>query len=108
MEARKTPIHPPYKPVMQPAPIKLPLGVHLGDLLTPDFIARHSRFAAEDEMFVASGFDIQSAQDFAAIPDVDWDRFIEQNTSFDTWLDMLQAAHFEWFQRNLKILWDHS
>jgi len=102
IDARKQAIQQPYEQV--PAPLELPPGVHLGDLLTPEFISRHSSFAAEDEMFEASGFVIQSAEDFAAISDEDWDRFIRMNTSFDSWMAMLQAAQFEWHIRHLKSL----
>lgn len=97
---RKKPIQKLAQLAPQTAPTELPLGVHLGDLLTPDFISRHSRFAAEDEMFTASGFRIQSAQDFADIPDDLWDQFIGQNTVFESWSEMLQSAKLEWLLKN--------
>ena len=52
-------------------------GVHLADLITPGVL-----FAAEDEMFEASGFEIHNAQDFANILDEVWDLFIRDNTAF--------------------------
>lgn len=75
--------------------------VHLGDLVTPEFLSRHSRFSAEDEMFEASGFTIQSAEDFAAIPDDAWDEFIALNTTFSSWHELLATAQSEWLRRQL-------
>lgn len=77
------------------------IAVHLGDLVTPEFLSRHSRFAAEDEMFEASGFRIQSSEDFAAIPDDAWDQFIALNTTFSSWRELLAAAQAEWLRRQL-------
>jgi len=75
--------------------------VPLSELLTPGFLAKHTRFLSEDEMFEASGFKVETAEDFEKIPDEEWDRFIEQNTPFTTWSEMLSAAGAEWAQKKL-------
>lgn len=75
--------------------------VPLGELLTPGFLAKHTRFLSEDELFEASGFSVQSTEDFEKIPDEEWDNFIQQNTPFATWSDMLSAAGAEWAQKKL-------
>lgn len=75
--------------------------VPLGELLTPGFLAKHTRFLSEDELFEASGFSVQSTEDFDKIPDEEWDNFIQQNTPFATWSDMLSAAGAEWAQKKL-------
>jgi hypothetical protein len=75
--------------------------VPLSELLTPGFLAKHTRFLSEDEMFEASGFKVQTAEDFEKIPDEEWDNFIQQNTPFATWSDMLSAAGAEWAQKKL-------
>lgn len=77
--------------------------VPLSELLTPAFLAKHTRFLSEDEMFEASGFEVQTAEDFERIPDQDWDNFIQQNTPFATWSDMLSAAGAEWAQKKLGL-----
>lgn len=98
--APRTYLEDPLPPAEESTELELPLGAHLGDLLSPDFLARHSRFTAEDEMFAASGFKIECAQDFADIPDDAWDGFIAKNTTFSTWRDMLLAARSEWVKLN--------
>jgi len=75
--------------------------VPLGELLTPGFFAKHTRFLSDDELFEASGFSVQSTEDFEKIPNEEWDNFIQQNTPFATWSDMLSAAGAEWAQKKL-------
>ena len=53
-------------------------SVPVPDLLTPDFLRRCSRFQSAEEMFEVSGFNVESAEDFAAIPDAEWDEFPDQ------------------------------
>ncbi len=77
--------------------------VPLDELLTPGFLAKHTRFLSTDELFEASGFNVQSAEDFEKIPDEEWESFIQQNTPFATWGEMLSAAGAEWAQKKLGI-----
>jgi hypothetical protein len=75
--------------------------VPIPELLTPQFLGQCSRFQSAEEMFTASGFKIDSAEDFAAIPDAEWDEFICTNTTFDSWGAMLGQAGGEWARRQL-------
>ncbi|MEG9437830.1 hypothetical protein JAO29_16910 [Edaphobacter sp. HDX4] len=82
--------------------------VPLSELLTPGFLAKHTRFLSEDEMFEASGYKVDTAGDFEKIPDEDWDEFIRQNTPFAAWSDMLSAAATEWTRKRLGFDGDES
>lgn len=73
------------------------------ELLTHDFMRRHTRFASFEAMVAASGFKVESAEDFAAIPDADWDTFIRGATRFAGWKAMLGAAGQEWTARKLGL-----
>lgn len=77
--------------------------VPLDELLTAGFLAKYSRFLSADEMFKASGFKVESSEDFANIPDDEWGRFVQENTTFATWPDMLSAAGVVWAQKKLKL-----
>lgn len=77
--------------------------VSVADLLTPEFLSQCSRFRSADELFESSGFKVQSTEDFAAIPDAEWDTFISGNTSFANWQEMLDAAVKEWTIRQLGL-----
>ena len=76
-------------------------NVPIPELLTRDFLSRCSRFSSADEMFEASGFKIESPEDFAAIPDVEWDAFVRTNTTYASWDAMLSEAGGEWAARRL-------
>jgi hypothetical protein len=77
--------------------------VPLSELLTPGFLARHTQFLSEEEMFETSGFKVETTEDFEKIPEEDWDEFIRQNTPFATWSEMLSAAAAEWTRKKLGL-----
>lgn len=76
-------------------------SVPLSDLLTRSFLSSCSRFLSLDEFFAASGFPVNSEEDFAAIPDEQWDAFIRTDTTFSNWQEMLGAAGEAWVQTRL-------
>ena len=57
-------------------------SVPLTELCPPAFMARNTDFATIEEMFEASGFTVETPEDFAAIPDAEWDAFIASRTRF--------------------------
>jgi hypothetical protein len=77
--------------------------VSMTDLLTPGFISEHTRFADADELFEASGFKCDSQADFEAIPEDELDKFIQSESSFDSWQDMLGAAGQAWAVKKLGL-----
>ncbi|MBD8669789.1 hypothetical protein OQ519_25060 [Pseudomonas lurida] len=66
--------------------------VKLTDTLNPEFVSSHSRFSDLEALFAASGFKIDSLEDFAAIPDDEWDKFISENTDFTSWEEMQRSG----------------
>jgi len=70
--------------------------VSMTDILTPGFISEHTRFANADELFEASGFKCHSQEAFEAIPEAELDKFIQSESSFSSWQEMLGAAGREW------------
>jgi hypothetical protein len=76
-------------------------GVSFDDLFTTDFMRRFTDFLTLEEMFTASGYKIESTDDFANIPDDAWDAFIEKNTLFENWQEMREKAVSEWASRQL-------
>ena len=72
--------------------------VPLSELLNDSFVSHHSSFSSLDELMEASEFKIESQEDFEAIPDNEWDEFIKRNTSFNSWIDMLNDACEQWIK----------
>jgi hypothetical protein len=76
----------------QKLPIQITLNQRLNHLFPPVFISNHTQFPNWESMIKASGFSAQSDEDFAAIPDDEWDKFIRENTKFSNWESMLESA----------------
>lgn len=75
----------------------------LTDILTPQFIAQHTKFANAGELFAASGFDVNSQSAFEAIPEGELDTFISSVSSFRSWREMLNSAGAAWAKRKLGL-----
>jgi hypothetical protein len=71
------------------------------ELFHSDFMRRCSSFASFDEMVDKSHFTVESAEDFEAIPESDWDSYVRATTTFPSWEAMLQQATVEWIQKRL-------
>lgn len=69
--------------------------ISIPDLLTEDFVSEHTKFRDAQQIFDESGFEINNAEDFKAIPDDDWDKYIAQISDFGSWSEMLKAATAE-------------
>lgn len=78
-------------------------SVPLTELLTNSFISRHTRFSSVDEMFEASGFKVDTQEDFDAIPREKLDAFIQSVSPFSGWQTMLQGAAREWTAKQLGL-----
>jgi hypothetical protein len=79
------------------------LQIPLSDLLNPTFIASCSKFSSVEELFDASGFKIESPEDFKTIPDDEWDSFIQSNTTHENWLEMQKSAVAQWTKKKLGL-----
>ncbi|HEY3270758.1 MAG TPA: hypothetical protein VGJ89_06045 [Geothrix sp.] len=75
--------------------------VPMSEALTPEFLSLCFRFVSLEEMFSASGFKVDSPEDFKAIPDDEWNAFIRQHTRFDTWQEMLGKTGAVWAKNHL-------
>ena len=72
------------------------------ELFPDDFIQRHTNSKNLKDFFTQSGFTINSKEDFVAIPDNDWEKYITTNTHFKSWIEMQQTAHESWLKKWLK------
>lgn len=77
--------------------------VPLTEMFPPPFVGRHSRFSDIEELLEASPWTVTTVEDFAAIPDDEWDEFIGEHTSFGDWETMKGAAAEEWVAREMGL-----
>ncbi|MGD9637515.1 MAG: hypothetical protein AB7U85_00475 [Alphaproteobacteria bacterium] len=78
-------------------------NIAIAELLTPEFVCHHTQFSSVDELFENSGFQIENSDDFAAIPDKEWDTYIRSVSSFSDWHTMLSKASEEWAKKKLGL-----
>ncbi|AMN69055.1 hypothetical protein [Psychrobacter sp. P11G5] len=76
-------------------------SIPLGDLMNPSFISSCSQYSNFEALIEASGFKVKSKEDFAAIPDHEWEQFIQTNTSYESWIEMQQDAGISFYAANL-------
>tara|TARA_B100001059_G_C17787769_1_gene558202 strand:- start:349 stop:663 length:315 start_codon:yes stop_codon:yes gene_type:complete len=75
--------------------------VKLVDLMDAEFVSGCSQYSSLEELFEASGFKIESKEDFSAIPDDEWEQFITSSTTFDSWLEMQKSAVASYAKKKL-------
>lgn len=75
--------------------------VPIDELLTPTFVSRFTDFNNFQELVDASGFQVNSQEDFDSIPDEEWDAYIAKNSLFSSWEDMLNTAFAEQVKQQL-------
>jgi len=75
--------------------------VPVSQLLNAGFMRKHTSFADFEAMVKASPFPVNTAEEFQAIPDAEWNMFVRQQTKFASWRKMLSAAAAEWMKQRL-------
>lgn len=76
-------------------------SISLDALMSPSFISNCSQYSNFEELVEGSGFKVESKEDFAAIPDQEWEQFIQTSTSYESWIEMQQAAGIDYVKANL-------
>lgn len=77
--------------------------IPLPELLTPQFLQKYTNVSSHEELIEKSGFKVESAEDFKAIPDDEWDAYIRSISSFKSWHAMLSEAGTAWATKKLGL-----
>lgn len=78
-------------------------SVPLSEIFPDEFMLRNTEFVSIAELFEASGFKVETEEDFKSIPEAEWDKFIKERTRFASWDEMKNAAAVEWAKRRLEL-----
>jgi len=70
-------------------------------LCDSSFMRKHTSYASFGKLLDDGGDEISEAEDFEAIPEDEFDQHIRENTSFDNWEEMLEAAGEAWTVKQL-------
>jgi succinate dehydrogenase/fumarate reductase flavoprotein subunit len=71
------------------------------ELFNPEFMMKHTKFLSIEALFEASGFEVNSKEDFEKIPDDEWEKFIVSNTQFSSWEEMQREAATDYAKAKL-------
>lgn len=71
-------------------------SVSFETLFNSKFMSKYTRFSSFNELLTFGKYEVNSQEDFEAIPDDEFDDFIASNTKFETWQDMLDTASTEY------------
>ena len=77
--------------------------VNFEALFTKEFMTDNTQFCSFNDLLDASPFQVNSAEDFKAIPDADFDKYICTVTNFASWEEMLEEATMQYTIRQLGL-----
>ncbi len=72
-------------------------------LFSDKFMRKYTTFNSFNEMTKKSGFKLETEEDFERISDNELDLFIKNNSSFNSWEDMIQEAVNNHFAEQLGL-----
>lgn len=75
--------------------------ISLYELFDNSFMIQYTKFNSFDEFLKAGNFNVESNEDFEAIPENELDQHVANNSNFEDWQDMLDTAGTEYFSKQL-------
>ncbi|MFI2856558.1 hypothetical protein ACH6EH_05410 [Paenibacillus sp. JSM ZJ436] len=76
-------------------------SVPIEQILNPDFMGRHTRFASIEAFFEDGRFVVEKDEDFEALPQTALDQHARAVTPFDSFQEMVDKAVGEYIMRSL-------
>lgn len=66
--------------------------VYFTDLFNSEFMKLYTQYNTIEELLLAGGFEVNSEEDYEAIPDEIIDSHVAKTTNFQSWKEMLTEA----------------
>jgi hypothetical protein len=73
------------------------------ELFSPEFMRHFTTVRSFEKLIEVTGLQVNTPEDFKAIPNDLWERVVKEHTRFSSWLEMQQTAGAEYFKRKLSI-----
>lgn len=77
--------------------------VTFGKLFPSDFMEKYTDFESIDDFFHQSNWDVRSYEDFSKIPESELNEYIQNNSDFSTWQEMLNKAALVWIEEQIRF-----
>lgn len=79
------------------------LEVSFDQLFTKEFMLKYTKYDSFEEFLKAGNFNVETEEDFEAIPDDEFDEHVLNHSSFEDWQTMLDTASSEYFVSKLNF-----
>lgn len=67
-------------------------SVPLSKLMNEEFLKKNTKFSSIDDFFDNSSFTVKTDEDFKAINENELDIYVQEQTSFSSWKEMLKKG----------------
>jgi len=72
------------------------VNVSFEELFNENFMSKYTKFNSFEDFLTAGNFDVESQEDFEAIPDEEFDAHVANNSKFNDWSNMMNTAGTEY------------
>lgn len=76
-------------------------GVPMVELFDEEFMLMYTDFTSFDEMLEQSKWQVESQEDFEAIPDDEFDIYVSEYSEFPDWETMMETGSSRYFEKKL-------
>ena len=74
--------------------------VPFSELYNADFMHQHTKASSFEEFLIQGGYGT-TKEEFEAIPDAEFDKYVRENTDFASWIDMQKGAMADFVSKQL-------
>lgn len=78
-------------------------NVSFEELFTKEFMRKYTDFESMESFLEHSPWTVESAEDFEAIPEDEFDDYVDENTTFEDWDSMSGTAFEVWVARQMGL-----
>lgn len=75
--------------------------VSFDEIFTTSFMKKYTNFVTIDELLISGGFNVETTEEFEAIPEDELNIHIANTTKFDCWSDMYEEAVSQYISKKL-------
>ena len=75
--------------------------VSFEDLFAEEFMRKYTDVTSFESFIEQSQWQVESEEDFEAIPEDEFDEYVKANSDFESWEDMFGTAAKEWIAREI-------
>lgn len=74
-------------------------GVPMVEIFNPEFMMMYTDFDSFEAFLEASPWSVESQEDFEAIPEDEFDEYVNEHTEFPSWDVMFETGGSRYFER---------